>query len=211
MPGNDQLKTTLDILEAIEDGEGVTQRRLARKIGIALGLTNALIKRCVNMGLVKVREIPVRRYSYFLTPEGFSEKSRLLSSYISGSLDFFRIARTEYGEIFRVCASTGQRKILLCGACELAEIAVLAAHDHDVSLVGVWDRDWDGRSFLGLPIHTEIPPGDDAQSYVVTHYLRPQQVFEELAATFDPRRIHVAPLLRVNVPEPGTEERGRVP
>jgi hypothetical protein len=39
---------TLEILEAIEARSDVTQRHLARSTGIALGLANSYLKRCVR-------------------------------------------------------------------------------------------------------------------------------------------------------------------
>ena len=54
----------LDLLERIDDSEAVSQRRLANDLGIALGLTNAYIKRCIGKGLIKVSQAPARRYKY---------------------------------------------------------------------------------------------------------------------------------------------------
>jgi len=45
-------------------------------LDIALGLVNAYVKRSIKKGLVKVSQAPARRYAYYLTPQGFSEKSR---------------------------------------------------------------------------------------------------------------------------------------
>ncbi|HEY4820142.1 MAG TPA: winged helix-turn-helix transcriptional regulator, partial [Xanthobacteraceae bacterium] len=67
----------LGLLESVERGGEQSQRRLASELGVALGLVNAYLKRCVNKGLVKVSEAPARRYAYYLTPHGFTEKSLL--------------------------------------------------------------------------------------------------------------------------------------
>jgi DNA-binding MarR family transcriptional regulator len=64
----------LGLLDAVERGD-VTQRSLSRDLGIAVGLVNAYVKRCTKRGLIKVRQIPPRRYGYYLTPKGFVEKS----------------------------------------------------------------------------------------------------------------------------------------
>ena len=69
----DQL--TLNILDAIENQSDLSQRRLAGDLGIALGLANSYLKRCIRKGLVKVSAIPSNRYLYYLTPKGFSEKT----------------------------------------------------------------------------------------------------------------------------------------
>ena len=76
MPSKTPLKTELDILAALESGEVVTQMTLAKRVGVAVGLINALIKRGMRKGYVKARSAPYKRYAYYLTPKGFAEKSR---------------------------------------------------------------------------------------------------------------------------------------
>ena len=65
---------TLEILQAIENKKDVTQRHLANRLDVALGLANSYLKRCVRKGLVKIQQAPANRYFYYLTPMGFSEK-----------------------------------------------------------------------------------------------------------------------------------------
>ena len=73
--GEDE-RIVLNLLNSVDDG-AQSQRRIAEELGIALGLVNAYLKRCIKKGLVKVSQAPARRYAYYLTPEGFAEKSRL--------------------------------------------------------------------------------------------------------------------------------------
>ena len=48
----------LGVLDAIERNPSVTQRSVARELGIALGLANAYLKRCIRKGLIKVGKFP---------------------------------------------------------------------------------------------------------------------------------------------------------
>ncbi len=79
----DDARIMLGVLQAVEAGEVRSQRHLAAELGIALGLANAYVKRCIRKGLMKVSEVPARRYAYYLTPQGFAEKSRLTAEYLS--------------------------------------------------------------------------------------------------------------------------------
>ena len=79
-----------DILVRVGESEHVNQRTLAKELGIALGMTNAYVRRCVRKGLIKISEIPPNRYAYYLTPQGFTEKTRLTAEFLSDSLTFFR-------------------------------------------------------------------------------------------------------------------------
>src|SRR5215468_807900 len=91
----ERARIMLGLHESVERDGGQTQRRLASELGIALGLVNAYLKRCVKKGLLKVSEAPARRYAYYLTPQGFSEKSRLTVEYLSFSFAFFRRAKSD--------------------------------------------------------------------------------------------------------------------
>ena len=82
-----EARITMEMLHAVDREESLSQRGLAAKLNIALGLTNSYLKRCVRMGLIKVRKIPPNRYAYYLTPKGFGEKSRLTANYLLRSFN----------------------------------------------------------------------------------------------------------------------------
>ena len=107
---------TLEILEAIEARSDVTQRHLARRTGIALGLANSYLKRCVRKGLVKIQHAPANRYFYYLTPKGFAEKSRLTGQYLSFSFKFYRRAAESCAAALARCENNGWTRVTLCGA-----------------------------------------------------------------------------------------------
>lgn len=129
----------LGLLSAVERDSGVTQRHLARELGIALGLANAYLRRCATKGLIKIRQAPLNRYAYYLTPRGFAEKSRLTAEYLAVSFDFFRSARRDCAALLAACDGRGWRKVALAGAGELAEVAVLGATETGVEIVAVID------------------------------------------------------------------------
>src|SRR4029079_13129242 len=118
--GDDRI--LLGLLESVERDGGQSQRRIASDLGIALGLVNAYLKRCVKKGLVKVSEAPTRRYAYYLTPRGFAEKSRLTVEYLSSSFSFFRQARADCMQVFATAKSRGYENLVLCGRSDLAEV-----------------------------------------------------------------------------------------
>ena len=146
---------TLGILETIEGRSNVTQRHLADQLGIALGLANSYLKRCVRKGLIKIHQAPANRYLYYLTPRGFAEKSRLTARYLSASLILYRRASADYADLFRECKERKQRRVVLCGVSELAEIATLRAHEWHVQVLGLLSFAVPGSStgtFVGYPV-----------------------------------------------------------
>src|SRR5882724_9598924 len=145
-------RIVLDLLTSVElDGER-SQRRIAAELGIALGLVNAYLKRCVKKGLVKVQDVPARRYAYYLTPHGFAEKSRLTIQYLSDSFSFFRLAKADCARVFEAAKACGYSRLVLAGKSDLAEVAILCAVDAAVTVVAIVDPLSDGARFIGIDV-----------------------------------------------------------
>lgn len=216
--GGSDVGIELNLLAAIERDSSVTQRSLARDLGIALGLANAYLRRCVRKGLVKMREVPINRYGYYLTPQGFAEKSRLTAEYLAVSLDFFRRARTDCAAVFQHCEAQGWRRVALYGAGELAEIATLGAGESAVAVLCVIDPEKAGRRCAGLPVVADLAAAREAvgeaglDAVILTDMRAPQASFEALCAAAQrcgwPDDCVIAPsLLRISsVPLPNLDE-----
>jgi len=195
---HNESQIILGLLTAISRDSSVTQRSVARELGIALGLANAYLKRCVKKGLVKVNQIPANRYAYYLTPRGFSEKSRLTAQYFKISFDFFRRARSQCADILRTCESRGWRRVALVGVSDLAEIATLCARDGELELVAIVDPDADESSFAGLAVFRSFESLDDIDAWLVSDLSEPQSVYEWAAARVPEERLFAPDLLNIN-------------
>jgi DNA-binding MarR family transcriptional regulator len=187
----------LDLLEAVEAEAQTSQRSLAGRIGVAVGLANALLRRAVRKGFIKVSQVPMRRYGYYLTPEGFAEKSRLVAEYLNFSLSFFRRARGEYAELFEYCARRGWRRVLLAGSGELAEIALISATAAEVSVVGIIDRRTNRERAYGLPVLRQIDAIDGVDAVIVTEAKEPFECYRALVAEVPSQRVLAPRLLRI--------------
>ena len=186
----------LGLLDAVERGN-VTQRRLSRELGIAVGLVNAYIKRCINKGLIKVQQIPPRRYGYYLTPRGFIEKSQLVTSYFVHSFDFFRRARASCEATLSIAAKAGHKRIGLVGASELAEIAVMVATDiNDVEVVTVIDSSIKRSRILGIPVTRRMTAAaGDVDAVMITNIAQSQRAYEDAISVFGIERVYLPSVL----------------
>ena len=189
--------TTLELLAAVEAGEAQSQRSLAQRLGVALGLTNAYLRRAMRKGLVKVREAPARRYAYYLTPLGFAEKARLTTEYLHDSFSFFRRARADCDEALALAARRGQRRIVLAGGGELAEVAVLAAADHQITLVGLLDPGCNAARFQNIPVLQTLAEAGACDAVLVTDIVAPQSRYDELVTAIGAERVLAPRLLRI--------------
>ncbi len=196
---------TLGVLHAVDADSAVTQRRLAHDLGIALGLTNAYLKRCVRKGLVKVSQAPPNRYLYYLTPKGFAEKSRLTGEYLRHSLHFFRVARGQCDALLRHCDHQGWHRVALYGASELAEITTLAAADvpGDVRLVSIIDPVFSESRFAGLPVVPRLADAAAVDAVLLTDLHDAEASFKMLGQHFPAERLLTPGVLRI-VRDPDT-------
>lgn len=169
MNGNDQKdeRLTLEVLSAIDSDQRVSQRGLSRQMGVALGLTNSYVRRCVRKGFVKINEAPANRYLYYLTPKGFREKSRLTAKFLVSSFDFYRDAAGSCARVFDQCTDDGVREVVLCGYSELAEIAFLKSLDSEVEVSGLFDETRDDERFFSRAVWRDLD-AIPAQARVLT-------------------------------------------
>lgn len=141
----------MHLLNELTHSPDASQRELARRIGVALGLANLMLRRLVKKGYVKISGTKRSRIRYLITPQGILEKSRLAYEFIDHSLRFYSRIRRSLREQLAMLAQTGHRKILLCGTGELAEIAFLTIREMGLEFVGVVDESPGYERFLGYP------------------------------------------------------------
>jgi DNA-binding MarR family transcriptional regulator len=194
----ENARVLLGLLESVERDGGQTQRRLASDLGIALGLVNAYLKRCIKKGLVKVGQAPARRYAYYLTPKGFAEKSRLTVEYLSDSFSFFRQARTDCDEIFATARARGFARVVVAGKSDLAEIARICALDAGVDIVAIVDPEASTATFVGLALLPSFDAVDPFDAIVVTDLRTARATLEKAIACVGTDRVLVPRLLGLN-------------
>ena len=191
------LQTEIELLSALERREVVTQPALAKRLSISVGMVNALLKRAARKGLVKAKAAPYKRWAYYVTPEGFEEKSRLVARYLDTSLAFFRTVRQEYRQLFIDGQEKGLRRFVLVGRGEVVEIALLAALEADAELVGILDREANTDRLHGLPVLRSLDEAEAWDALVITESRHPQEMFETLRGTVPARQVLTPPFLRI--------------
>ncbi len=192
-----EAEITLGLLNAVHENSDITQRSASHELGIALGLTNAYLKRCIKKGWIKVRQVPANRYAYYLTPKGFSKKTRLTAEYLSSSFGFFRKARRQCSEMLETCANAGWRHVALAGAGDLCEVMTLCAADTPVELVGILDEGFASDRFSGLSVVSRLTELSNFDAVIITDLTEPQATYDALASDISPAHVLTPPLLNV--------------
>ena len=173
----DDIARDLTILSAIADNDRLTQRYLARELGVTVSLANLYVRRLAQKGFIRVISVRPNRLRYLLTPKGIAEKSRLTYAYMCRTFERYREARRALQEALRPLNEDGQKRIAFYGSGEAAEVAYVCLREAGLDLSAVFNGG-DDEKFLGLPIRPvqELVPGE-FDRIVVTSFIS-QEVTE---------------------------------
>jgi DNA-binding MarR family transcriptional regulator len=172
---------SLQILDELANNDSLTQRDLSSRLGIALGLVNSYIKNLVKKGFITVKAIPTKRYAYYLTPKGFTEKTRLTYDLLHDYTRIYREARENLKTLFNKMQHEGIKNVVFAGADEIAEIAYISLHETTIELIAVLDEERAGQLFFNRTV--QPLQAIDTMTYdsiVATSYLRSKLIYQEL-------------------------------
>lgn len=175
---------TLQLMTELERDENLSQRELAGRLGVAVGLVNSYLKNLATKGLLRIKNYPRNRYSYLLTPKGVAEKSRLAYQHLHYFNDLYTIVRRDYLALFQKLKDTGVSAIAFCGVDEVAEIAYLSLKEAGLELTVVTDvenkqKDLFGHQVVLLPDYLDAD-FESAVQFVITSLKRRDQLNAEL-------------------------------
>ena len=190
-----ESQLTLELLQAIDQKDDISQRHLAQQMGVALGLANSYLKRCVKKGLVKIKTAPANRYLYYLTPQGFSEKARLTGEFLTTSLTLFRQSGDVYAQVFADCIERSNKRVLLAGLSDLTEIAFMRSLQSDVEVVGVFQADQANSQFFDLPVAPSLAQFENFDVVVMTSLEETNSLLAVLRKELSEEQIIVPSLL----------------
>lgn len=140
------------ILEEFETNRSASQRQLARKLNVSLGLMNAAVKDLEGQGLFTIEPRSGNRNQYILTPEGLAEKSRLGREYVRHSLYYYGIARDRITALLDALENDGSANIGFCGIGFLSEIAYICLQQTHLRLLAVIEEDSRHERFFDVPV-----------------------------------------------------------
>tara|TARA_Y100001960_G_scaffold146720_1_gene155343 strand:- start:431 stop:1057 length:627 start_codon:yes stop_codon:yes gene_type:complete len=142
----------LRLLEEIEQDPELSQRQLSRRMGVALGVGNLLLKNLAKKGYIKVTHLSWKRWIYVITPKGMTRKVNLTLSYIESFLGHYRRVKKILKENFNSLTLNKESKVAIVGTGELAELAYLALLDIGVDEINMFGNENDKHIFLGMNV-----------------------------------------------------------
>ncbi len=142
----------LRALEEIDQNPELTQRQLSRKMGVALGVGNLLLKNLAKKGYIKVTHLSWKRWIYVVTPKGMTRKLNLTLAYIESFLGHYRRVKKILKENLNSLTLNKESRVAIIGTGELAELAYLALLDIGVDEIDIYGDEDDKSIFLGMDV-----------------------------------------------------------
>ncbi|MBT1072536.1 winged helix-turn-helix transcriptional regulator [Pelotalea chapellei] len=175
--GNQDDIKAFQLLSEVADEQPVSQRELAKRLGIALGLVNSYIKNFIAKGYIRIKNYPHNRYAYLLTPQGLAEKGRLAYQHVHYFTNLYTVTRQDYLQLFQKLADRNITRISFCGVDEVAEIAWLSLQEAGLELNEVMDDCSIDSQFMGRRV-IDLRRGIQAGGcpIVITSLKRAQQL-----------------------------------
>jgi DNA-binding MarR family transcriptional regulator len=173
----------LQFLEELEKTPNRSQRELSNKFGIALGVTNACLKRMARRGWIRLRKVPPRRIGYYLTPKGFAEKAKLTMTFLSYNIHHYSWLKAMIGAKFLEMVSQGVKRVIFYGVSDEMEVAYVTLQGTDMELVAIVDDNdgVKGKSILGREVKDPREIAKlKADAIVITSILERARILENL-------------------------------
>lgn len=139
----------LDTLLEIKDNPSLSQRSLARKLNISLGLTNSILKNLISRGWLKVKKDTGRKLLYIITPKGMANVSRLMYSRFQETFHYYHYAKDLLTAYLIRLYQQGEKTVNIYGTGQLAEITYYAGISTPLKLNAIITDDPSKEKFLG--------------------------------------------------------------
>lgn len=125
-----ELKTLLEI----KDNPSLTQRSLAHRLNISLGLTNAILQNLIHRGWIKAQKLTGRKILYLITPKGMVQVTNFIYDRVRETQRYYQYAKDLLTAHFTHLYDKGARKAAIYGTGQLAEITYLSLLDSPLRL-----------------------------------------------------------------------------
>jgi len=122
----------LIILEQIQNNPHVNQRDLASIAQASLGMTNAILKRFAEKGLITIKKVNNRNIHYILTAEGIEEVSKRSWSYFKRTIKNVVVYQDAIREIIVQAKAKGYGEVVLKGESDMAFIIEHVCHKQGI-------------------------------------------------------------------------------
>ena len=146
----------LDTLLELKENPSLSQRSLAHKLNISLGLTNSILQNLIHRGLIKAKKMTGRKILYLITPKGMVQATNFIYDRVRETQHYYQYTKDLLTTHFTNLYDKGVRRAAVYGTGQLAEITYLSLLDSPLRLYSIITDDpaASKKKFLGHEILT---------------------------------------------------------
>ncbi|MBA7531925.1 hypothetical protein ES705_24151 [subsurface metagenome] len=146
----------LDTLLELKEDPSLSQRSLAHKLNISLGLTNSILQNLIHRGLIKAKKMTGRKILYLITPKGIVQATNFIYDRVRETQHYYQYTKDLLTTHFTNLYDKGARRTVIYGIGQLAEITYLSLLDSPLKLHSILTDDpaSSKKKFLGHEIFT---------------------------------------------------------
>jgi hypothetical protein len=127
--------------EAQRGGTRITQRELASRAGMSLGMTNALLRQFAEQGWVKLTKLSTRSVVYALTPDGMAEIARRTAGFFQRATRNTELYRGRLEAFIESAKGSGGSTLVLAGSSDLEFLLEYLCDRHGLVFVKSLDTE----------------------------------------------------------------------
>jgi DNA-binding MarR family transcriptional regulator len=185
----------LNLLQELEKNPIISQRELSHKFGIALGVTNACLRRMARRGWIRIMSLDHRKIGYYLTPKGFAEKTKLSLHLISWTVQHYSALKDIIGKKFLEMQNDGIERVVFYGVSDEMEVAYVSLQGVNLQLVGIVEDEekMNRKHIFGFEL-TEVNQVETLKpdAVLITSLIGQDAKKEKLRKFLDFQRVHIA-------------------
>jgi DNA-binding MarR family transcriptional regulator len=184
----------LQFLEELEKNPTISQRELSKKFNIALGVTNACIKKLARKGWVRIRGLNHRQIYYHLTSEGLGMKAKLTLKYLAYNVRLYTDLKNLFTRKLQEMENKGIKRVVFYGVGDEMEVAYVTLQGVDLYLVGIVDdrEEKQGMELFNYRVQgPEVIPSLRPDGVLITSLTLGEGIFEDLKKRMGTQEIHV--------------------
>jgi len=176
------------ILSAIENNPHISQKSLAKEVGLTSSMVNNYIRELSKKEMLQIKGKTNRTMSYNLTPKGLRGKMSMLIAYTLETTSLYQDAKQEFSSRLQNIYEEGIHNAVLFGAGETAEILYNACKSLELEIIGVVDNDPEkqGKLFGNLIIQPpEFIERIKPDGVIIASIGRQAEIYEQIKSLLD--------------------------
>jgi predicted transcriptional regulator len=139
----------LDTLLELKENPSLSQRSLAHRLNISLGLTNSILKNLISRGWLKAKKDTGRKLLYIITPKGMANVSSLMYNRFQETLHYYHYTKDLLTAYLMKLYQKGEKAVNIYGTGQLAEITYYAGISTPLKLNAIISDHPFKEKFLG--------------------------------------------------------------